>query len=213
MCNSPVWGDVPTWIGAVGAIGAVVWAVFLYAGSLQDRKRAQARLLAPVGGAVPVQVLPGAPLELESSGASDLLGIGPDRRGIVIAEAYMAKVRLVSTSEETFSDVRATLILNSGAEVDFTLPFGEVAPHEEKIHTNYFHPGEIAGPMKVRLQFQDANGNRWERINGEPVRSIRHTRKASTPSRARSGGNVSAWMKVWGKMPFGRAGKTSQGPE
>lgn len=181
MCSWAItWGDVPTWIGAIGTVGAVFWAVFLYTGSLEDRKKAQARLLAPVGGAVPVQVLPGAPVEPESNGSQDLIGIGPDRRVVVTSEAYMVKVRIISTSAETFSDIRASLLLEDGRQVDFTLGFSEIAPHEEKIFTNYFHPGRVFGLMKVILQFQDANGNRWERINGEPLRSLPRTRTAPT---------------------------------
>jgi hypothetical protein len=61
-----IWGDVPTWVAAVGTLGAVFWAVFLYRRSLRDGERAQARLLAPVGGVAPVQVLPGTAIESKS---------------------------------------------------------------------------------------------------------------------------------------------------
>lgn len=162
------WGDVPTWVGAVGTLGAVFWAVFLYRRSLRDSEREQARLLAPVGGVAPIQVLPGTLIEGAASGPSDLVGI-IDGKAAVIAEANMATVRLVSTSNEAFSDVSAALLMEDGREEDFMLGFDEIAPHEGKIVTNYYRPGVIAGNMRVRLRFQDANGRRWERINGEPV--------------------------------------------
>ncbi|WP_404286054.1 hypothetical protein [Glutamicibacter arilaitensis] len=100
------------------------------------------------------------------------------------SEAYMAKVRLVSASDETFSDLRAALILEDGFEVKFSLSFSAVVPHEEKNSTNYFYPGEISGHMRVRLHFRDANGRYWERINGEPVRELRRRSEASMESNA-----------------------------
>ena len=134
-------------------------------------------------------------MEKECSGPAGLLGLGPDRRAVVTAEAYMAKVRLVSTSDETFSDIRAALILEDGLEVKFALSFSEVAPHEEKNFTNYFYPGEISGHMRVRLQFRDANGRYWERINGEPVRELRRSSKASMESNAEFRGGRGVWKK------------------
>lgn len=177
-------GDVATWVGAIGTLGAVFWAVYLYRRSLRDSERAQARLLAPIGGVAPVQVLPGMEVEGEGSGPGDLLGISADRRPIVIAEAYMATVRLVSTSDEAFSGTTAALLMEDGREADLALGFDEIAPHEEKKFTNYFPPGDIAGSMRVRLRFRDANGRRWERVNGEPLRPYSDTKKKTWSKRA-----------------------------
>lgn len=179
MCGVSIWGDVPTWLGAVGTLGAVFWAVFLYRRSVEDAQRSQARLLAPVGGVAPVQVLPGTVVESDSAGTQDLLGISSDLRPIVIAEAYMASVRIVSTSDEAFSEVSAALLMEGGRDVDFPLGFDEIGPHESKRFTYYYPPGVIAGSMRVRLRFMDANGRRWERINGQPLRQRSGHRRRS----------------------------------
>lgn len=176
------WGDVAAWVGALGTLGAAFWAVFLFKRTLKDGERAQARLLAPVGRAVPVQALPGTPTQPESAGTQDLLGFGADGRAIVIAEAYMAKVRLVSTSEEAFSGLSASLLMEDGREVAFPLGFSEIAPREEKSFIYYYPPGNISGSMRVRLRFKDANGQAWERISGEPVRLLRRDRKYKSAS-------------------------------
>lgn len=167
------WGDVPTWVGSIGAVGALFWAVFLYSRSLKDQQRAQARLIAPVGGAAPHQALPGTPVRDQSSGKGGMFGLGANHKPIVAKEVFWATVRIVSTSDETFSGLRTWLVMEDGRDVYFELGFDEMAPHEEKSQTCYFWPGEIAGQMKVRLQFQDANGRWWERVNGSPVRKLR----------------------------------------
>ncbi|HCX86211.1 MAG TPA: hypothetical protein DHV14_13980 [Micrococcales bacterium] len=81
------WGDVPGWVEGVGTIAALSWAVFLYSRSLGDQRRAQARKLAPVGGAVAVQALPGTPVEGEGSGDTTLLGVD-NQQIVVISEAF-----------------------------------------------------------------------------------------------------------------------------
>jgi hypothetical protein len=96
----------------------------------------------------------------------------------------MATVRLVSTSDEAFSDVTAALLMEDGRVADFPLAFREIAPHEEKKFTNYFPPGAIAGPMRVRLRFRDANGRRWERGNGEPLRPYNNVMNKTWQKRA-----------------------------
>lgn len=173
-CQWPInWGDVPTWIGSIGALGALFWAVFLYSRSLNDQRRAQARLIAPVGGAVPVQALPGEPTKDPSSGSIEMFTLQIGSKPIVAKEVFQATVRIVSTSDETFSGLRTWLVMEDGRAVYFGLGFNEMAPHEDKSFTCYFWPGEISGPMKIRLQFQDANGRWWERVNGTPVRQLR----------------------------------------
>jgi len=183
MCDWVInWGDVPTWIGAIGALGAVFWAIFLYSNSLRDQRRSQARLLAPVGGAAPIQAPPGTPVEPQSIGSMGMFALTPDNKLLVAKETYRARVRLVSTSDETFAGLRAWLLLGDGRQVHFPLGFDELGPHEEKIQNVYYWPGEIGGGMNVQLQFQDANGRWWERVNGHPVRELRNSPKP-IPSR------------------------------
>ena len=182
VCNWVInWGDVPTWIGAIGALGALLWAIILYSNNLRDQRRSQARLLAPVGGTVPLQDLPGTPVDAESVGFTGMFRLTPEHNLVVAAETVKAKVRLVSTSDETFSGLRAWLLVSDGREVYFPLGFDEMAPHEEKVWTVYYRPDEIVGGMAVQLQFQDANGRWWERVNGRPVRELRSGPKPHPP--------------------------------
>src|SRR4051794_23801139 len=98
MCLWSVnWGDVPTWIGSIGTLLAILWAVFLYRSSIEDRKSSQARLLAPVGGSAPVQVLPGTKVSVPSAIDVDVRQ-EPSTGDLLLAEeSYYARVRLVST--------------------------------------------------------------------------------------------------------------------
>lgn len=185
------WGDVPTWVGSIGAVGALFWAVFLYSRSLNDQRRAQARLIAPVGGAAPVQVRPGEAAKNPSVSKEGMFAIENGLKVIATDKVfYWATVRLVSTSDETFSGLRTWLVMEDGREVYFTLGFNEMAPHEDKLQTCYFWPGEITGQMKVRLQFQDANGRWWERINGTPVRQLRRGPDEIPPRRLQASRRV-----------------------
>lgn len=173
ICNWTIsWGDVPTWIGAVGTLAAVFWAVFLYRRNILDTESSQARLLTPVGGAVPVQALPGELMKAESSAAFDCIDISSGIPLIAI-EAFYATIKLVSTSDESFSDLVIDLLQEDGKEIKFVIGFSEMAPQETKLFTNYYPPGVINGKLRVRLRFRDANGRCWERINGEPVRAVR----------------------------------------
>lgn len=174
MCEWSInWGDVPTWIGAIGTLLAILWAVFLYRSSIEDGKRSQARLLAPVGGAAPVQALPGSVVSSPSSIDVDVYQNSTTLQLLLSEEACWSRVRLVSTSDETFSDIRVWLLLRDGTEVPFRMGFSEMAPHSDESYTHYYRPGVIFGTMKVRVQFRDANGRWWERVNGEPVRELR----------------------------------------
>lgn len=154
---------------------AVGWAAFLYKGSIDDKRVAQARLLSVVGGAVPVQALPGERMKSESV-ATDVrvsLVTGGSEATVFPAlaeEAYWARIYLVSTSEEAFSDVSVALLLDDGTVVNFPLGQTEMAPRAEWERYAYFHPGRIKGSMRVRVRFRDAAGRSWERTNGEPVR-------------------------------------------
>jgi hypothetical protein len=166
------WGDVPTWIGSIGAVSAAGWAVFLYNGTVRDQRRAQARLLSPVGDTVPVQDLVGTPVVGEAVAPMGSIGLDENRRLVLIAEHPKATIHLVSTSSEPFTDVSVWLDMPDREEVSFPLGFDAIAPHEEKIATAYFEPGIIAGSMPVRVQFRDANGRRWEKSSNKPLRQL-----------------------------------------
>lgn len=167
------WGDVPTWVGAIGALAAFGWAVFLYGGTVRDQRRAQARLLAPVGGATPVLDLPGTTIRGEGVAPKGALMLNAERQLVSTGSFPWVNVRLVSTSDETFTGIRVWLDLEDGTTVRFPLGFSEMAPHEDKDVYAYFEPGRVRGNMEVRIQFQDANGRWWERSNATPLRALR----------------------------------------
>lgn len=168
------WGDVSSWVGAIGTVGALLWAIVLYSRDLDERKSSQARHLTQVGTVSPTQVLKGHVVQEDST---IFAGVGTtlsqDKRLVLLAEALQASVRVVSTSDEVFTGVRAWLVQDDGTEVVFSLGFDELAPGEERTWTDYYRLGDISGGMRVRLQYRDANGRWWERINGEPVRPLR----------------------------------------
>lgn len=167
------WGDVPTWVGAAGALAAFGWAVFLYAGSVRDQRRAQARLLAPVGGAVPVVDLPGSPVRAAGTAPPGFLALNAQKQLVTTAALPHVTVHLVSTSDETFTGIRAWLDLDDGSSVRFPLGFEAMAPHADETAVVYFEDNVVRGNMRVRIQFQDANGRWWERSNATPLRRLR----------------------------------------
>jgi hypothetical protein len=91
-----------------------------------------------VGGAAPVQVLPGEKMKLESVAtgvqvalAATAEGNGLAQHPVVAEEAYWARVHLVSTSDEAFSDVSVALLLEDGKEIGFSLGQKEMASHAQ----------------------------------------------------------------------------------
>ncbi|NQW87520.1 MULTISPECIES: hypothetical protein [unclassified Frigoribacterium] len=81
-------------------------------------------------------------------------------------------IRLVSTSDEVFSELEAWLLLDDDTTVRFGLNGSEVGPGEKVEMTNYFYPEQVRGHMRVKIRFQDANGRWWERTNGKPVKEL-----------------------------------------
>ena len=173
--EGPAWGDVATWVGAVGTVGALVWAVILYRSSLVDQRRAQARLLSPIGPAVPMLRLDGSPMEKPCTAPGHLFKFVPGVGQVLVEDAFTVRIRLVSTSDEAFTDIRVRLVHVDGREIPFHWPFQEMAPGDEKAWLCYFPPDEVWIEMQIRVQFRDANGRWWERENGKPVRAITHS--------------------------------------
>lgn len=163
------WGDVPTWVGAVGTVAAVFWAVHLYRGSLKDKKMSQARLLSPMGARTFIQMQPGeelliAPTLLEA-------GMRTNRGRSLEQSAWRTHVRLVSTSEEAFYRVSLAVIRNDGDVISIPIDTSELGPHESLSWMVYLHKS-AEEPMHVRVRFTDASGVRWERTNHEPLKAI-----------------------------------------
>ncbi|MFJ6169536.1 hypothetical protein [Curtobacterium sp. NPDC092190] len=196
MCDWSIdWGDAPGWVGAIGTVLALLWAVFLYSRSLSDQRRSQARLLAPIGGTAPVQVLPGELQKNPSVAMPGLVEFDPNAGLRFVRAADSARVRLVSTSEEAFSNLVVHLVLADGRRIPFALGFDEMGPNEDRQFTVYYPEGTISGPMKVNLVFQDANGRWWERTNGEPVRSIRGRRTQPALTLDEEPAGAGRWVK------------------
>jgi hypothetical protein len=163
------WGDVPTWAGAVGTIAAVLWAVYLYRGSLLDKKMSQARLLSPMGARTFIQMQPGEQL----LGVPTLLeaGVKTNQGRSLEQFAWRTQVRLVSTSDEAFYGVSLAVIRHDGEVISIPIDTSELGPHESCSWMVYLHkPAE--DPMHVRVRFTDASGARWERTNREPLKAI-----------------------------------------
>jgi hypothetical protein len=174
MCDWTIdWGDVPTWLGALGTFLAFGLALILYRGSARDSMKAQARLLSPVGGASATVATAGTLVSPSASSPKRLLTRIPNIGVVVAEEAVYSTVRLVSTSGESFTDIRTWLVMSDGTEVYFEMTPRDFAPHEDATHTVYFSPGTVKGEMQVRVQFRDSNGRWWERLTGEPVRRLK----------------------------------------
>lgn len=168
------------WINLVTAVAtaaAVVWAVFVYRRSIQDREEAQPRLLSPVG---PVRVrryqaLQGVPNVTINDGVE----IIRDSVGtlVVAQDADAVTVRLVSRSGETFSDVTYSVVSGDGTEVPVPREELVVLPNED-VMVHWLVPVGVLpeGAVDVRVRFTDAAGLRWERTSRRPLRRLKRRR-------------------------------------
>jgi hypothetical protein len=146
------WGDVATWIGAVGTVAAAWVAVVLYLQARREHRRAQAR---QISGWVPggVSLIPaGMPI-----GASPLT-----------AQQQMVSLLIAirNSSSEIISDVKATPVGPDGADLGVS-PTGwtDIGPGQT-IEITHSEPdnGRARGEVRLNLQFTDAAGRRWERL-------------------------------------------------
>lgn len=174
-----LWGDMATWVGSIGTVGALIWAVFIYSGSVKDKKIAQARLLSVVGPPVQVQVMPG---DMCKQNPSIFIGVNaqpkPPSYGsgggmILLEEAVSVFFRLTSTSDETFTITSVEIMREDGSALQIEFGWSDIEPHG-KLEISYYFPPETLGATKCyRVRFRDAAGRHWERVNGEPVRKYK----------------------------------------
>lgn len=177
LISSWDFGTVPEWIGAIGTVAAVGWAVFLYRRSLEDQEIAQARLLSIVNGAVPVSVspmtLPEVPSTVRPGVDTGLFQQNGVIKSFIVSEALQVGVHLVSTSNETFNVKDVALIQDDGKVHDFKLTTDAIEPGVNLKSWNYYPPQTVSGGLRVRVRFQDASGRYWVRYNDEPVRKLK----------------------------------------
>lgn len=119
----------------------------LFQGGLDDKRRAQARLLAPIGRAIAVHQSAGTRIEkgaVTGPGVQLEIAQAGHTRLVLRQSAVHAAVRLVSTSNEAFSSVRVWLIQRDGSAVPFPT-VAEISPRETHEQHVYFLANEISG--------------------------------------------------------------------
>jgi hypothetical protein len=155
------WGDVPTWLGAVGTVAAAWIALVIYAQSQRDRKRSQAR---SVSGWVP-----GGP-SLVPAGMQ--IGASPF---VAQQDRVELQVWIHNRSGEIISDVSARVVSADGEDLGVEgLKWTDIGPGQT-IELGHSQPddGSIRGELRLKVEFTDAAGRRWERV-GSSLR--RHRR-------------------------------------
>lgn len=148
------WGDVPTWVGALGTLAAFVIALGIYAGSVSERRKEHAR---KVSGWVP-----GGPA-IVPAGAK--LGASPT---FATVSTLQLLIKIHNGSDEVISDVRAIVVSADGTDLGLD-PIGwtDVGPGQD-IEITTFTPdrGLVRGELRLRIEFTDAGGRKWSRLGG-----------------------------------------------
>lgn len=149
------WGDIPTWIGAIGTLLAFTIALWIYAQSQRDRRRAQAR---HVSGWVPggVSLVP-AGMQL---GASPLIAQQP---------TVQFMIKICNGSDDLISDVTALVTAADGVDLGVA-PVGwtDIGPGQViELTSSFADTGQVRGELRLRLTFTDSAARRWERFGGD----------------------------------------------
>lgn len=150
-----VWGDVPTWLGAIGTLLAFAIALVIYAQSQREMRREQARRISGwVPGGVSL-IKAGTPLPLP--------------RGRAQVDLVQVKLMIRNDSQELVSDLEATLVAADGGDIGVA-PVGwvDVGPGQHiELDQSMPDTGKVRDPVRLRISFVDAAGKRWERLGGE----------------------------------------------
>lgn len=148
------WGDVPTWLGAIGTLSAFGIALVIYAQSQREMRREQARRISGwVPGGVSL-VKAGTPLPLP-------IGRAP-------VDLVQVKLMIRNDSQELVSDLSATLVSAEGGDLGVE-PLGwvDVGPGQHiELDQSMPDTGKVRDPVRLRISFVDAAGKRWERLGG-----------------------------------------------
>lgn len=197
---------VRLWIGSLGSVVALGAAVAPYRHNSKDRSRAQATHLycgftptyeiglpgdglpngSPQSDGVPTVLVGSPPAALVPDSAVQELRGNSDQasqRFELIKHAELVTLNLYSTSDEPFFNITIWITDAHGIDQAATRQ-DQLEPHVRVRHVAYFERGTLpASPLHVRLEFQDANGRSWQRIDTGPVWQRRHltpTRNTST---------------------------------
>lgn len=157
------WGDIPTWVGAVGTVAAAWIALVIYGQSQRERKRSQARSVSGWVPGGPTLVPAGMPI-----GGSPIIG-QEDRVELLIA--------IHNGSNEIISDVEARVVSPDGDDLHVEgLRWTDIGPGQRvELSHSQLDDGSIRGEVRLKVQFTDAAGRRWERV-GSSLHRRRHVR-------------------------------------
>jgi hypothetical protein len=180
--------QIREWIGTLGTLAALGWAVFLYWKSLRDKEMDQARLLSVV------------PLEPEVVGVGDTFEIyvahgnvgGTTSHEFVefrrdddvsvsraTKQLTLRRIEIVNNSQEVVSALTATLetadggsALASAAQVVY-LRSGELHRFTFFMERDVEHWFSRDGDVRIVVRFTDNLGMRWSKVIGGPLRRLK----------------------------------------
>ena len=185
---------IAAWVSAAGTIAAALVALGLFASSITDRRRAQARLvsawashrywLLEKGKSSAIRVKGTRPLDPGSPIPADIPAdesLGVTARDITFA---MVSWYVANASEEAISQVDCAFIGQRYARSEYQLPHKtEWFTYLRSLPGRHLHDGvqtlhadEWEGVsmngLVVRVCFTDAAGRRWERTTSQPLRRL-----------------------------------------
>ena len=180
------WGSAPDWVGGIGTVVALGWAVFLYRQSVREKVREGPRRVyaLPVGEAVKRDA--GQPIHADGSlaylpGAVDESN---DERGQISYRAAengaLHHVVVRNDSEDVITHVRLTMSTAKGEHLFKSRPsfWPHIEPDGERSATVFVTKGDLNGHVlyvdaRPGVLFQDAVGRAWEHGLVHPLRQVR----------------------------------------
>lgn len=162
------WGDVGTWVGSVAVSFASAVALMIYASSVGDRHRTQARL---VTGAI--------------RGDGALVPAGQLFPGTHQSSAYpriVYEIQVINRSNEVILDLLVGMADRNGRQLQLGSGQWDLHPGEVWTRTVPVRDDGQRGGERLTLEFNDALGRRWRSHSGRITR-VRFRSRGGTPGR------------------------------
>lgn len=178
------WGSVPEWVGGLGAVAALIWAIRIYRGGKKVAKIAQPRRVTASSLTVPVskgEWLSGLGHGVFEKGTLYPPPLDPTTKKVDLStqnakvNVHRVDVKVSNHSDEPITTVHV-MLLDSG---DSLIPHAQMGlasidPGKHVLVTFVFNADAIElQNFKASIVFTDSAGFHWSRREGEPVRALK----------------------------------------
>jgi hypothetical protein len=154
VTTGTAWGDIPTWVGAVGTLLAFAIALTIYAQAQSEQRKAQSRHVSGWVPGGPSLVPTGVPFA-----GTKMVSQGPRVEFVIMIR---------NGSEDLISDVEAVVLAVDGTDLGLGASrWTDIGPGQTiDMTTSVPDDGRVRGELRLRVAFTDSAGRRWERFGG-----------------------------------------------